>query len=83
MAYIPQNLQDESVNHWFIHHDKNPSRQIINQNHKRMQEHTKKPAIRHNKAGNYPELFPGGGLFCVVDTLIIRQLDLLGRSLRT
>jgi|GEM_PF-4197065 len=48
-----------------------------------MQEHTKKPAIRHNKAGNYPELFPGGGLFCVVDTLIIRQLDLLGRSLRT
>jgi len=24
-----------------------------------MQEHTKKPAISHNKAGNYCALFPG------------------------
>jgi hypothetical protein len=38
--------------------DKNQSRQVKNLNQKRMQEHTKKPAISYNNAGNYPDLFP-------------------------
>jgi hypothetical protein len=57
MASVPQKLQDESVNHQFPHHDKNQSGQVKNMKQKRMQEHTKKPALRHNKAGNYPALF--------------------------
>jgi hypothetical protein len=57
MASVPQKLQDESVNHLFTHHDNNQSGQVKNLNQKRMQEHTKKPALSHNKAGNYTALF--------------------------
>ena len=32
-----------------------------------MQEHTKKPAISHNKAGNYPMLFGGVGFRSIND----------------
>jgi hypothetical protein len=41
----------------FLIIDKKLSREVKNLNQKRMQEHTKKPALSHNKARNYPEHF--------------------------
>jgi hypothetical protein len=57
MASVPQKLQDESFYHLLPHHDNNPSEQVKNLKQKRMQEHTKKPALVNKKSRELPRTF--------------------------
>ena len=76
MASVPQNYRMKASTTCFPHHDKNPSKQVNNQKQKRMQEHTKKPALSHNKAGNKPCFFIRGHPF-----RLSRQTKLFSRYL--